>query len=90
MGTFEAEKAAITSVTNGDNTVTTDGNTQTTSKSQTTLTVSGSVAPTSIDANGRTTYYTDVTKAIQSVSQDTNAETQITVLETLPSPQMWN
>ncbi len=63
----------------GDNTVTTDGNTQTTSKSQTTLTVSGSVAPASIDANGRTTYYTDVTKAIQSVSQDTNAETQITV-----------
>ena len=78
-GTFEAEKAAITSVTNGDNTVTTDGNTQTTSKSKTTLTVSGSVAPASIDANGRTTYYTDVTKAIQSVGQAPDAETQITV-----------
>jgi len=78
-GAFEAEKAAIISVTKGGNIVTTTENTQTTSKSHTTLTVSGSVAPTSIDANGRTTYYTDVTNAIQSVSQDTDAETQITV-----------
>lgn len=78
-GAFEAKKAAIISVTTDGNTVTTTENTQTTSKSQTTLTVSGSVAPASIDANGRTTYYTDVTKAIQSVSQDTEAETQITV-----------
>ena len=78
-GTFTAEKAAIISVTKGDNTVTTDGNTQTTSKSKTTLTVSGSVAPASIDANGKTTYYTDVTKAIQSVSQDADTATQITV-----------
>ncbi len=66
-------------MTTDGNTVTTTENTQTTSNSQTTLTVSGSVAPASIDANGRTTYYTDVTKAIQSVSQDTEAETQITV-----------
>ena len=36
-GTFEGGKAAITSVTNGDNTVTTDGNTQTTSKVQNNL-----------------------------------------------------
>ena len=78
-GAFEAEKAAIISVTKGGNTVTTTENTQTTSKSHTTLTVSGSVAPASIDANGRTTYYTNVTKAIQSVGQDTKAETQITV-----------
>ena len=78
-GAFEAKKAAIISVTTDGNTVTTTENTQTTSKSQTTLTVSGSMAPASIDANGRTTYYTDVTKAIQSVSQDTEAETKITV-----------
>ena len=78
-GTFTAEKAAIISVTKGGNTVTTDGNTQTTSQSKTTLTVSGSVAPASIDASGKTTYYTDVTKAIQSVSQDADTATQITV-----------
>lgn len=78
-GTFTAEKAAIISVTKGGNTVTTDGNTQTTSKSKTTLTVSGSVAPASIDANGKTAYYTDVTKAIQNVSQDADTATQITV-----------
>ena len=78
-GTFEAEKAAIISVTKGDNAVTTDGNTQKTSKSQTTLTVFGSVAPASIDADGRTTYYTDVTTAIQSVNSEKTDETQITV-----------
>jgi hypothetical protein len=78
-GTFTAEKAAIISVTKGGNTVTTDGNTQTTSKSKTTLTVSGSVAPASIDANGKTAYYTDVTKAIQSVNQGADTATQITV-----------
>ena len=78
-GAFEAEKAAIISVTKGENTVTTTENAQTTSKSKTTLKVSGNVAPASIDANGRTTYYTDVTKAIQSVSQDSGAKTQITV-----------
>ena len=78
-GAFEAKKAAIISVTKGGNTVTTTENTQTTSKSHTTLTVSGSVAPASIDAQGRTAYYTNVTEAIQSVSQDSEAETQITV-----------
>ena len=78
-GAFEAEKAAIISVTKGGNTVTTTENTQTTSKSKTTLKVSGNVAPASIDAQGRTAYYTNVTEAIQSVSQDSEAKTQITV-----------
>ena len=37
------------------------------------------MAPASIDAQGRTAYYTNVTEAIQSVSQDSEAKTQITV-----------
>ena len=78
-GAFKAKKAAIISVTTGDNTVTTTENTQTTSKSKTTLKVSGYVAPASIDAQGRTAYYTNVTEAIQSVSQDSEAKTKITV-----------
>ena len=78
-GAFEAKKAAIISVTTDGNTVTTTENTQTTSKSKTTLKVSGNVAPASIDAQGRTAYYTNVTEAIQSVSQDSEAKTQITV-----------
>ena len=78
-GTFTAEKAAIISVTKGGNTVTTDGNTQTTSKPKTTLTVSGSVAPASIDANGSTAYFANVTQAIASLAPDATEKTQISV-----------
>ena len=78
-GTFTAEKAAVISVTKGGNTVTTNGNTQTTSKSNTTLTVSGSVAPASIDADGRTAYFANVTQAIASLDPDATEKTQISV-----------
>lgn len=59
--------------------MTTNGNTQTTSKSNTTLTVSGSVAPASIDANGSTAYFANVTQAIASLAPDATEKTQISV-----------
>ena len=69
-GQVNGKLSGITSVTTGENTVTTNGNTQTTSKSNTTLTVSGSVAPASIDADGRTAYFANVTQAIASLDPD--------------------
>ena len=78
-GQVNGKLSGITSVTTGENTVTTNGNTQTTSKSNTTLTVSGSVAPASIDADGRTAYFANVTQAIASLDPDATKKTQISV-----------
>ena len=71
-------RAVASVVANGKNEVTTDENQQTASKSQTTLTVSGDVAPASINANGKTTYYTTVSDAVEGI-ENSEDETQISV-----------
>lgn len=79
-GAVSGELGAIVSVVAKDsNTVTTEQGKQTASKSQTTLTVSGSVAPASINTSGKTTYYTNVSDAVGSVGETPAEATQITV-----------
>ena len=78
-GAVSGNLGAIQSVTTGGDTVVTNGSQQTASKSQTTLTVSGGVAPASINSAGKTTYYTNVGDAVKSVDTNSGAATQITV-----------
>ena len=78
-GELSGKLGAVASVVaNGKNEVTTDENQQTASKSQTTLTVSGDVAPASINADGKTTYYTTVSDAVEGI-ENSEDETQISV-----------
>ena len=78
-GKLSGELGAIVSVVASDkNEVTTGENQQTASKSQTTLKVSGDVAPASINTNGKTTYYTTVSDAVED-TKDPNVDTQISV-----------
>ena len=78
-GKLSGELGAIVSVVASDkNEVTTGENQQTASKSQTTLTVSGDVAPASINADGKTTYYTTVSDAVEGI-ENSEDETQISV-----------
>lgn len=78
-GILNGELAAIASVTKGENAVTTEDSQQTVSKSKTTLTVSGAVAPVSIDTNGKTNYYTSVAAAVADVDPNTESSTQISI-----------
>lgn len=78
-GKLSGELGAIVSVVASDkNEVTTGENQQTASKSQTTLKVSGDVAPASINTDGKTTYYTTVSGAVEDI-EGSEDETQISV-----------
>ena len=74
---LNAAQAAVKVITTGGNTSDLDdGNGSfTTSKSSTTVTVSGDAANVAVDAGGKTSYYTSVNEALQNVPADTTEAT---------------